>query len=87
MHWVSWIDRQIVVAASVVVAHTGNSLSLLAPVCVFFHFCSILRVGNFKPFMRFNLTWLLYLVYAIIWLKVLVPVLEHRQHAALPPEP
>jgi len=34
--------------------------------------------GNFKPFMRFNLSWLTYLVYAIIWVTILAPIIEDR---------
>jgi len=30
--------------------------------------------NNFKQFVRFNMCWLAYLVYAIVWVSVLGPV-------------
>jgi len=43
-----------------------------------FILCSVDSAGNFKPFMRFNLSWLTYLVYAIIWVTILAPIIEDR---------
>lgn len=49
--------------------------------CVWMGTC--IGVGNFKPFMRFNLSWLTYLVYAILWITVLAPIsnrIEAKHH-------
>jgi hypothetical protein len=29
-----------------------------------------------KPFMRFNLSWLAYLIYAVVWVAVIAPIFD-----------
>lgn len=50
--------------------------------CVWMGTC--VGVGNFKPFMRFNLSWLSYLLYAVIWVSIIAPIIEGRHHSAHP---
>jgi hypothetical protein len=41
---------------------------------------SSLFPANFKPFMRFNLSWIFYLIYAILWVSIIAPILDRRHH-------
>jgi hypothetical protein len=45
--------------------------------CVWMGTC--IGVGNFKPFMRFNLCWLTYFIYAIVWITILAPLYDRVQ--------
>mmetsp|Transcript_5863 Transcript_5863/g.8517 ORF Transcript_5863/g.8517 Transcript_5863/m.8517 type:complete len:280 (-) Transcript_5863:1848-2687(-) len=42
--------------------------------CVWMGVC--IGKGNMKPFLRFNLSWLLYLLYCIIWISILGPIMN-----------
>lgn len=47
--------------------------------CVWMGLC--IGRNNFRQFIRFNLAWLAYLGYAIVWVKVVGPMtLSHRHH-------
>ena len=36
--------------------------------------------NNFQQFVRFNLSWLAYLMYAIVWVSVVAPILTRAHH-------
>ena len=47
---------------------------------------------NYKQFVLFNITWLLYLIYAIVWVSVAGPLISsqihhHNNHPSKEPEP
>lgn len=42
--------------------------------CVWMGVC--IGKGNMKPFLRFNMSWLLYLLYCIIWISILGPLMN-----------
>lgn len=52
-------------------------------VCIsgFDHHCvwmgSCIGRNNLRSFLRFNLSWLAYLIYAIVWVGIMVPLLRH----------
>jgi hypothetical protein len=54
-------------------------------VCIrgFDHHCVWMGVcvgrGNFKQFLRFNLTWMCYLLYSIVWVSILGPIVSNNK--------
>jgi hypothetical protein len=46
--------------------------------CVWMGTC--IGKGNFVPFMRFNLSWLAYFIYAVIWVSVIAPLISKKHH-------
>jgi hypothetical protein len=46
--------------------------------CVWMGTC--IGVGNFKPFMRFNLSWLTYFMFAILWITIMAPLYDRLHH-------
>jgi hypothetical protein len=50
-----------------------------------FRFCFLhLGIGkkNFKPFVRFNLSWLMHLAYAVFWVSIIGPILYRNKDTA-----
>ena len=35
--------------------------------------------GNYVPFVRFNLSWMIYLIYAVLWVSIVGPILHGRK--------
>ena len=38
--------------------------------------CSVYHVSWNQPFMRFNLSWLAYILYAVVWVSVIAPIFD-----------